>query len=481
MASILPLSTTTTTRRGHSPGCTRHRRSEDVNGCWRARPAAAAFRSGGPVALCASATNGAAGGSPRRCLSYAASVGRGRTGFATTFRRAAAFHDASHHRHRVALAASGNASGGAQDADDPVVDNVERASKLLDQIINETVEQIFVEEATEEVIPGEDDDDDDDGPVQGKASEAPGVDKEAILRGVILKHLEEFDGSFMAAISAYVQVAEASGDFTLLSILAAIREEVLAAVSGEMKPEIQVVQLVARLVSKEDRLEVLRAAHRGGGKAAGHDVPGVPIEKVENAAARLVDEFEGQENVPNWQLLYSLLLVRETCRQLHPNANDIGVYDTTVVNASFSPSEIPRAEAALIKEICVVDEPMKRRAFIMDKWEQCRELDEYRDPASEGKVKLKRTARGFAPRREEMDGGRGKEGTDVFDVRDIRPGRLIDCIINMRVALKLEKADPRIVDRLSAMYFECCDVVLEQADKAVKAMDAEERTRTELG
>ena len=51
------------------------------------------------------------------------------------------------------------------------------------------------------------------------------VDKEAVLRGVILKYLDEFDGSFLAAISAYVQVAEASGDFGLLSMLAAIRED----------------------------------------------------------------------------------------------------------------------------------------------------------------------------------------------------------------------------------------------------------------
>jgi hypothetical protein len=142
----------------------------------------------------------------------------------------------------------------------------------------------------------------------------------------------------LAAISAYVQVAESSGDFGLLSLLAAIREEVLAAVSGEMQPDIQVVQLVARLASKEDRLEVLRAAHRGGGSAAGFNIPGAPIEKVENTAARLVDEMELQEHVPNWQLLYQLLLVRETARQLHPNADDFGMYGTTILSSSFSPS-----------------------------------------------------------------------------------------------------------------------------------------------
>lgn len=141
-----------------------------------------------------------------------------------------------------------------------MVDNVERAAKLLDQIIQETVEQIFVEEAVEEVIPGDGDNDDE----SRRKGASPDVDREAVLRAVVRKHLQELDGSFMAAISAYVQVAESSGDFGLLSLLAAIREEVLAAVSGEMQPDIQVVQLLARLVSIEDRLEVLRVANRWG-------------------------------------------------------------------------------------------------------------------------------------------------------------------------------------------------------------------------
>ena len=70
---------------------------------------------------------------------------------------------------------------------------------------------------------------------------------------------------------------------------------------------------------------------------------------------------------------------------------------------------------------------------------------------------------------------------DVFDVRDVRPGRLIDCVINMRVALTRDGADQRIVDRLTALYFESCDVVLEQADKGTKAMREDERARGELG
>ena len=373
-------------------------------------------------------------------------------------------------RRRVAAAAA---------EEDPLVENVERAAGLLDLIIKETVEQVFVEEAAEEVIPG-DDDADADAAASPSSAPAAEVDKEAILRSVVRKHLGELDGSFMAALSAYVQVAESSGDFALLSMLAAIREEVLAAVTGEMQPDIQVVQLVSRLKSREQRVEVLRAAHAGGGTVAGMDVPAASIEAVETVAARLVDEMESQERVPNWQLLWQLLLVRETARQLHPKCDDDGVFGATVVSRSFSPSEIPKAEAAMIKELCVVNESRARRAAALATLDECRALDEARD-ADGGKIKLKRSTRGFR-RRNDTDGGDdGSSSMDVFDVRDVRPGRLVDCVINMRVALAREDADARVVDRLAEIYFECCDVLLEQADKGARSARADEKATQELG
>jgi hypothetical protein len=265
-------------------------------------------------------------------------------------------------------------------------------------------------------------------------------------------------------------------------MLAAIRDEVIAAVSGEMQPEIQVVQLVARLADKEDRLEVLRAAHRGGGKAAGENVPGAKIENVENAAARLCDEMESSEHVPNWQLLYQLLLTRETSRQLHPNVDALGVYNTTVVNSSFSPSEIPVAEAAMIKELVMIADPLERRANVMAKFVECQALDESatRSNLDSGKIKLKRTSRGFKPRDEEV--GDEDRGMDVFDIRDVRPGRFIDCVLNMRVAMQREGPDASVmVEVLTAMYFEACDVVLEQAEKGAKKYRASEQSLEEFG
>lgn len=397
---------------------------------------------------------------------------------------------------RPAAARFGNASGAstlhripsrrpcvlaaATEEDDPLVESVERAAATLDLIIKETVEQVFVEEAVEEVIPGDGDDEESKASSSSPEPESPEIDKEAILRAVVRKNLPDLDGSFMAALSAYVQVAESSGDFQLLSMLAAIREEVLSAVTGEMQPDIQVVQLVSRLKSREARVEVLRTAHSGGGSVDGvGDVPSATIQSVETVASRLVDEMENKDRVPNWQLLWQLLLVRETCRQMHPECGDDGVYATTVVSRAFSPSEIPKAEAAMIKELCVVNESDKRRANVSITLDECRELDEARD-ADGGKIKLKKTTRGFQQRNEMSDEDRDK-GMDVFDVRDVRPGRLIDCIINMRVALRKEDADARVVDRLADIYFEACDVVLEQADKGAKQMEADERLGKEMG
>ena len=394
---------------------------------------------------------------------------RGPRGYHARGSRARRARGSSSSRDAASSAAPGGAGG---DDDDDIAGSVERSAKLLDLVIQETIEQIFVEEAAEEVLPDDDDDSDPSSP--SPASAASAVDKEAILRGVIAKHLNEFDGSFLAAVSAYVQVAESSGDFGLLSLLAAIREEVISAVSGEMQPDIQVVQLLARLADGSERAAVLQKAHNGGGEVAGQRVPAADIDAVEHAAARLVDEMETREHIPSWQLLWQLLLARETTRQMHPKADEFGVYGDTVFVGSHSPSEIPRAEAAMIKELCVVNEAAKRRALVAAKFEECRELDEASVRDAGGKIKLKRSTRGFAARPNPNDLENGAPSMDVFDVRDVRPGRLVDCVINMRVALQREGADQRVIDRLTAIYFETCDVALEMADKGARAIRAEE-------
>ena len=339
--------------------------------------------------------------------------------------------------------------------DDETIARVNAASEVLDKIIRETVEAIFVEEAATEVF-------NEVSETGERETPAESVDKRAILRGVVRSHFEELDGSFLAALGAYVQASESSGDLQLVSLLNAIKEETLATVTDSWTDEMQVVQLVARLKTAEDRFEVMKTAHTGGGVALGDvKVPGVTVEKVERAAAQLVDEMELQEQVPNWELLYQVIVVRETARQLSKAVDESGVYSETVVSGSFAPSELPKAEAALIKELVVIGAMEERRAKLASLFDQVKKsIDKSaaQTAGPAGKIKLKATTRGFQPRSDKSSSG-------GLDLKDIRPGRLIDSIINLRVSLMGEGENSRaVVQRLGQLYFEACDVMMENAN-----------------
>ena len=341
-----------------------------------------------------------------------------------------------------------------EDDDDDVASRVDAASEVLDKIIRETVEGIFLEEAATEVM-------NEASAASEREAVESAVDKRAVLRAVVRSHFEELDGSFLAALGAYVRASEASGDLQLVSLLNAIKEETLATVTDSLTDEMQVVQLVARLKSNEERFEVIRVAHAGGGRALGDvDVPGVSVEKVERAAAQLIDELELQEQIPNWDLLYQVIVVRETARQLSKAADASGVYSDVVVSGSFAPSELPKAESALIKELVVVNTVAQRRALLAQMFDETRDkLDQDFDRSS-GKVKLKKTTRGFQPRVE-----RAAATAAGLDSRDLRPGRFIDSVINLRVSLLREGEESTpVVTRLGEIYYEMCDVVMENAN-----------------
>ena len=356
---------------------------------------------------------------------------------------------------RVCVVAAVSRTDDGDDADgddDETIARVNAASEVLDKIIRETVEAIFVEEAATEVF-------NEVSETGERETPAESVDKRAILRGVVRSHFEELDGSFLAALGAYVQASEASGDLQLVSLLNAIKEETLATVTDSLTDEMQVVQLVARLKNSEERFEVIRAAHQGGGRVLGDvDVPGVSVEKIERAAAQLVDELELQEPVPNWELLYQVIIVRETARQLSKFVDASGVYSEMVISGSFSPSELPKTESALIKELVTVSTMAQRRATLAQKFDETRkEHDAEFKNAADGRVKLKSTTRGFQPR--------SSQGSAGFQSRDLRPGRFIDSVINLRTSLLREGSGSEpVVARLGQIYFEACDVIMEKAN-----------------
>jgi hypothetical protein len=397
----------------------------------------------------------------------------------------------------------------AKKEEDFVKENVDNAAKVLDSIIKETVEQIFVDEVSEEVFEEVDElSNDDESESASKSFEREKrrrkeMEKEQmrvrILKSVVKSKFNELDGTFLSVLGAYIKQAEMKDDMPLLSLLQAIKEETLQAVTVEMQPEMQVVQLVARLMRAEDRAEVLKIAHKGGGRAKclkvydgvvedptaeeeeGKDkedetsredyVPKADIDEVERAAAQLCDEMELREVVPSWDLLYQIILARESARQMSPKSDKLGVYSEIVVSGAFAPSELPKAEAALIRKLVQTDDANKRREMLFEAMESARienekASEEARKQHEEGKIKLTKTTRGFNEREEEIT-------DEELMLKDLRPGRMIDCLINLRCSLLddervKERGEQAVVaERMAVMYFEVCDLVLKNANGGI--------------
>ena len=128
-----------------------------------------------------------------------------------------------------------------------------------------------------------------------------------------------------------------------------------------------------------------------------------------NAPPRSSGRLELQEQIPNWDLLYQVIVVRETARQLSKHVDETGVYSETVLSGSFAPSELPKAESTLIKELATVNTVAQRRALLAKILDETKEkLDQEAQDAhgSDGKIKLKATTRGFQPRIERASNGR---------------------------------------------------------------------------
>jgi hypothetical protein len=391
----------------------------------------------------------------------------------------------------------------AKREEDFVKENVDNAAKVLDSIIKETVEQIFVDEVSEEVFDEVDELSSNEKKTTASSSferekkRRKEMEKEQMrvktLKSVVKSKFNELDGTFLSVLGAYIKQAEMKDDMPLLSLLQAIKEETLQAVTVEMQPEMQVVQLVARLMRAEDRAEVLKIAHKGGGRAKclsvydGEEVedpteeekdetsredyvPKADIDDVERAAAQLCDEMELREVVPSWNLLYQIILARESARQMSPKSDSLGVYSEIVISGAFAPSELPKAEAALIRKLVQTDDANKRREMLFEAMESARienekASEEARKQHEEGKIKLTKTTRGFNQREELTD--------EELMLKDLRPGRMIDCLINLRCSLLddervKERGEQAVVaERMAVMYFEVCDLVLKNANGGV--------------
>ena len=78
--------------------------------------------------------------------------------------------------------------------------------------------------------------------------------------------------------------------------LSRIQQQVLQDVSKRLPPEMQILDVVLRLLSRNERMSILRQAASGQG---GNDVPPCDIKRVRGAALQLVSDMEEQDAVPD--------------------------------------------------------------------------------------------------------------------------------------------------------------------------------------
>jgi hypothetical protein len=380
---------------------------------------------------------------------------------------------------------------------------VERASEVLERIVTSFNNQAFVEDGAAEV-----------------EGTSPERDHVTILRDAVLTELPHLDEQFLAALNGcaalvgpsfpclrlaltvsmhlkrYINAASSRENAPLTKLLMSIRYETLRAVASQLPPELQVVELLTQVGDASRKAQILDTAARGGGVLDFLDaaVPGCSHEEVENAASRLVEQMEDTDAVvADIQLLVRTALAREAAREaMHrrrPGPVPVGVKhldENKVITAAFPPSQLPRLEMALVKELVAVAEPTVRRGLLQFALTQALPLGNQvevghaskgglkpigsRPPSAgvpwKGKGKEGETGKAGA------SGGKNSEKREGDGPPPVRPGRLLDCITNLLIDLAVadganseaELAEDPVAKRVQAVRRETLLVLEDMAE-----------------
>jgi len=313
--------------------------------------------------------------------------------------------------------------GAASDADevDEAVEAVERASKTIDEILREMSDTMFVEVATADVL-----------------GEEPELTQSEALRGAIKKRLNDLDASFMAALAAYMRAAEARGDRQLIQILTFVREEVLAALTSKLPPSMQVVDLIVREPTLEQRNRILSTSVGGGD---GDKIPSCSPDEIALAVGQLIDEMERMAEVPEWKLLMRLCSAREMVRRM-------GVEDERSARTTVPPSQAMSAETQMVNNLAMVVDPNRRKSFLRAAFDKSQN-SERRQAAD--KEAAERSFGPQPPKRKSM--------SDIIVVSGVRPGRFMDGLVGLIRESKAQGSPLSTVKMLEKQYNEACEVL----------------------
>lgn len=335
--------------------------------------------------------------------------------------------------HVFKCAASQSDPGGAVEA-------VERASKLLDEIVQEVGDKVLIEGAVSEVM-----------------EEETGSDLSLqILKHAVNSRIELMDAGFLAALAAYKRAAEAKGDENTLRLINAIREEVLIAVSKKLPAPMQIVDLLVRNITPEERAFILTTSVGGGNS----DIPACSPDEIALAVGQLIDEMEKMEQVPDWSLLLQLCHARELVRR-------IGLVDEISARQSMPPKMAMTMETSLVNALCSVGDPMRRKALLKRAFDKSREseLMVAEEKRKGGKASdeemVGRRRGGMQPFEAISASAMGNESKDRAP--GVRPGRYMDSLIGLLRQMKASNGPKHMIWNMKALLEESVEALEEMA------------------
>ena len=128
------------------------------------------------------------------------------------------------------------------------VKQLNRASELLQTIIDEVSREHFIETAALIV---EEDENDDDAQVQSLAQ---------VARNVCKVYMDQLDNVFLASLLAYIQAAKEQDREDVVSLLNCIYEQIILLLRMDLPSGIQLVDILTQVIDKQDRERVMNQA-----------------------------------------------------------------------------------------------------------------------------------------------------------------------------------------------------------------------------
>ncbi|UPR04478.1 hypothetical protein HOP50_16g78200 [Chloropicon primus] len=340
------------------------------------------------------------------------------------------------HRHRTRGRARGlgfSSNQGSRSEETRRVKEVNRASALLQTIIDEVSREHFIDTAALIIEDDEREGIAGDGDLRSTEAMAQ------VARKVCRVYMDELDNVFLATLLAYIQAAKDQDREDVVELLNCVYEQIILLLRMDLPGGIQCVDILTQVVGKADRERVMRRARDEAGRkndgragsgerAEGEESDGVdklevpPCEPVEvfGACQEMFRQMETQDAFDKL-LYYRVCCVSEEVRDF---AQAFETEETAI--AKVYPHALPSRELGLIKELLKVSDAQRIKAILNKSFAEFDVLQADFDFSDSGEAK--------------PEGGRagGMQGQAEGGAINVVPHKLLECLAALLYESEME-------------------------------------------